>query len=243
MDPIAFERFVGQHFAKMGYKVENTRASGDEGIDLIIRSGRRMAVVQCKRYGGTVGQPVVRDLYGVMVHTGADEAYLVTTGTLSRAAVDWAAGKPIHLVDGHRLVEWTRTGRLNYDHKPQLSRTNRQMVMLVGLALLAMATIYLSSPQTQAQVQQWQQTVMSWLPVTATDTPTDVPAPTADPTSAPATETPAPSTEPTAIPQDTPTAEPTPLETAPSARPTWSPRTPEPPAGKIQPPEIPNPTE
>jgi restriction system protein len=199
MDPIAFERFVGQHFTKMGYKVENTRASGDEGIDLILRRGRRMAVVQCKRYGGTVGQPVVRDLYGVMVHTGADEAYLVTTGTVSRAAVDWANGKPIHLVDGHRLVEWTRTGRLTHDHKPVLSSSNRQILMLVGLTLLAVMAIYLSSPQTQAQVQQWQQTVMSWFPA-PTATPTTVPAPTAAPTDEP---TSSPALRPTPIPVNT----------------------------------------
>ena len=205
MDPIAFERFVGQHFTKMGYKVENTRASGDEGIDLILRRGRRMAVVQCKRYGGTVGQPVVRDLYGVMVHTGADEAYLVTTGTVSRAAVDWANGKPIHLIDGHRLVEWTRTGRLTHDHKPALSGNNRQILMLAGLALFAVITVYLSSPQTQVQVQQWQQMVLSWFP-----------APTSVPTTAP---TDGPTDEPTLTPASRPSPVPvnTILPTVPTA--------------------------
>ncbi len=106
MDPIAFEQFVGSLFKKMGYTVQTTVASGDEGVDLHLRKGGRTAVVQCKRYEGTVGQPVVRDLCGAMVHNRADEAHLVTTGTISLPAQQWATGKPIHLIDGNALVEW-----------------------------------------------------------------------------------------------------------------------------------------
>lgn len=241
MDPIAFERFVGQHFAKMGYKVENTRASGDEGIDLVLRRGRRMAVVQCKRYGGTVGQPIVRDLYGVMVHTGADEAYLVTTGTVSSAAVDWAHNKPIHLIDGHRLVEWTRTGRLTYDRKPALAHNNQQLLMLVGLALFAALIIYLASPQNQAQVLQWQQMVTTWLSYTATPVPGAVPTPTS--TDSPAA-TAAPGITPTAAPQFTPIASPIPLNTVLSSeRPTTPASGSQPPGGQIRPPATQSPTQ
>lgn len=190
MDPIAFEKFVGQLFRNMGYKVETTAASGDEGIDLVLRRGRRSAVVQCKRYGGTVGQPVVRDLYGTMIHTGASEAYLVTTGTISRAATTWAEGKPIHLVDGHRLVEWTRTRRLTYDRRPALARTNRTILIFAGLVLLAVLAIYLTLPATAARLERWQQAIYSLLPgggddpVTpaATGSPTERPPATARPT-------------------------------------------------------------
>ncbi len=61
--------------------------------------------MQCKRYRGTVGAPIVRDLYGTMVHHGAGYAYLVTNSTFSEEARIWAAGKPIELIDGRRLVD------------------------------------------------------------------------------------------------------------------------------------------
>lgn len=147
MDPIAFEKYVGTLFAKRGYRVEDTQASADEGIDLIVRQGRRMAVVQCKRYQGSVGQPVVRDLYGVMLHTSADEAYLVTTGTVTAAARRWAEGKPIHLVDQHRLVEWARTGRLNYEKPSALKGPNRQRQFFLGVVLLAIVAVALLAPE------------------------------------------------------------------------------------------------
>lgn len=106
LDPIDFERFVGDLFEHMGYTVQTTARTGDEGIDLYLRKGNKTAIVQCKRYDGTVGQSVVRDLRGAMVHSGADEAYLVTTGTFSLPARSWATSESIHLIDGNELLEW-----------------------------------------------------------------------------------------------------------------------------------------
>ncbi len=59
MDPIAFEHMVGAIFERMGYTVRTTVASGDDGVDLFVRQGRRTAVVQCKRYRGDVGSPLM----------------------------------------------------------------------------------------------------------------------------------------------------------------------------------------
>ena len=106
LSPSEFEAYVADRlFARQGYAVDNTRDVKDGGIDILVtdRSGRR-AVVQCKRYKGTVGEAVVRDLYGTMIHADATMAYLVTTGTISDDARRWAAGKPIGLLDGTDVV-------------------------------------------------------------------------------------------------------------------------------------------
>jgi restriction system protein len=107
LTPSEFEAYVAERiFARQGYHVLNTRDTKDGGIDILLtdRQGHR-AVVQCKRYLGTVGEPVVRDLYGTMINAGATSAYLVTTGGISADARKWAFGKPIELIDGRRLVE------------------------------------------------------------------------------------------------------------------------------------------
>jgi restriction system protein len=107
LSPTDFEAYVAYRlFARQGYRVENLRAVKDGGIDLIVtdRQGRR-AIVQCKRYRSTVGEAALRDLYGTMIHDGASMAFMITTGSLSAAARRWAAGKPIVLIDGARLVE------------------------------------------------------------------------------------------------------------------------------------------
>lgn len=107
LSPGDFEDYVAQRiFARQGYSVENTPDVKDGGVDILITDAHgRRAVVQCKRYRGTVGEGVVRDLYGTMIHNDALMAYLVTTGGISDAARRWALGKPIGLIDGTRLVE------------------------------------------------------------------------------------------------------------------------------------------
>jgi hypothetical protein len=110
LTPSQFEEYVAQRlFARQGYHVENSRDTKDGGIDIVVTDhlGRR-AIVQCKLYRNVVGEPVVRDLYGAMMHDGAHMAYLVTNSNISTAARRWAAGKPIMLIDGAQLVELSR---------------------------------------------------------------------------------------------------------------------------------------
>lgn len=107
LSPSDFEDYVSRRiFERQGYSVLNTPDVKDGGVDILVTDihGRR-AVVQCKRYRGTVGEAVVRDLYGTMIHNDALMAFLVTTGSISDAARRWAMGKPIGLIDGPRLVE------------------------------------------------------------------------------------------------------------------------------------------
>ena len=79
------------------------------GVDILVTDAAgRLAVVQCKRYRGTVGESTVRDLYGTMIHHDASMAFLVSTGAISASARRWAAGKPIGLIDGERLVDLSR---------------------------------------------------------------------------------------------------------------------------------------
>ena len=106
LDPNEFERHVGLVFRHKGYRVRHRGGSGDHGVDLeVIPPSGRLGIVQCKRYRSTVGEKVVRDLYGTALHEGAAHAFLVTAGDISEAACAWAEGKPITLVDGNRLFE------------------------------------------------------------------------------------------------------------------------------------------
>lgn len=110
LDPSEFEDYVAHRiFARQGYQVLNTRDTKDGGIDVLITDEYgRQAVVQCKRYKGTVGSATVRELYGTMIHTGAVRAYLATTAEISNDARAWAEDKPIILLDGERLEQLSR---------------------------------------------------------------------------------------------------------------------------------------
>lgn len=104
---IEFENVCQQLIEKMGFSVETTKASGDGGIDLIannyqpILSGRY--IIQCKRYPGSVGEPIIRDLYGVITSERANKGILMTTGYFTKSAISFAEGKQIELIDGVKL--------------------------------------------------------------------------------------------------------------------------------------------
>jgi len=105
LSPEDFEKLVAKLFRSTGLNVIQSGGHADHGVDLeVINKTGEKWIVQCKRYSGSVGEPVVRDLYGTLLHEEAQGAYLITTGTFTKKAQDWAAGKPIVLYDGEALL-------------------------------------------------------------------------------------------------------------------------------------------
>lgn len=104
---IEFEHVCKRLLENMGFTVETTKASGDGGIDLIgyntqpLLSGKY--IIQCKRYAGSVGEPIIRDLYGVVTSERANKGILITTGHFTKSAIAFAENKPIELIDGAQL--------------------------------------------------------------------------------------------------------------------------------------------
>ncbi|MDO8963940.1 MAG: restriction endonuclease [Coriobacteriia bacterium] len=103
-----FERLCGHLFEAIGYSVKHTPASGDRGIDLELTKEGRVVLVQCKRQQSSVGEPAVRDFFGVVTHRGADKGIFCTNGAFSARAENWAAGTRIELLDGAELVKLWR---------------------------------------------------------------------------------------------------------------------------------------
>lgn len=105
LTPAAFERYVAALFRQKGYHVNVRGGSGDHGVDLeVVGAHGKRAIVQCKRYQGKIGEELVRELYGTMVHERVAHAFLVTTTEFTPAARTWAQTKPITLIDGGTLV-------------------------------------------------------------------------------------------------------------------------------------------
>ncbi len=112
MDWESFEHLVReifeQEFVAEGGEVKVTQASRDGGVDAIafdpdpIRGGKY--VIQAKRYTRTVGVAAVRDLYGTVMHEGADRGILVTTSDYGADSVSFATDKPLTLISGAQLL-------------------------------------------------------------------------------------------------------------------------------------------
>ncbi|MEM5276387.1 restriction endonuclease [Cupriavidus taiwanensis] len=101
-----FEQLVGEVFRMRGYAVAETGGSGaDGGIDLRLRKGNELALVQCKQWRAyKIPVTVVRELYGVMAAQGAAQGYVVTSGQFTADARAFASGRNIELIDGEALI-------------------------------------------------------------------------------------------------------------------------------------------
>jgi Holliday junction resolvasome RuvABC ATP-dependent DNA helicase subunit len=109
MSGYEFERWVADLFSKAGFSVELTPASGDHGVDLWASSDDHLIAVQCKRWDAPVGEPIVRDLYGSMMAAKAQFGCLITTGSVTLQAEQFAKDKPICLIEFDALMEVTRS--------------------------------------------------------------------------------------------------------------------------------------
>jgi hypothetical protein len=121
--PAAFEAWVGDRFRELGYEVRATPYQGDHGADLLATRAGETVVVQCKHHpAGTVGEPVLRDLFGTLHHFGATRAILVTTGRVTPAAREWVRDKPLEAWDADDLRQrWA----------PEIARTAADMAAAV----------------------------------------------------------------------------------------------------------------
>jgi restriction system protein len=108
-----FETLVGEGFRTRGFQVSERGGAGpDGGIDLALRRDSERFLVQCKQWRAQqVGVSVVRELYGVMAAERVAGGYVVTSGTFTKDAKEFASGRNIELIDGKGLDGLLRDGR------------------------------------------------------------------------------------------------------------------------------------
>jgi len=128
-----FEQLVGEGFRLQGYEVkEQGGARPDGGVDLVLRRGSEVFLVQCKQWRAfKVGVDIVRELYGVMAARGAAGGFVVTSGQFTEEARAFAEGRNVRLVDGGKLMGLVQQARASLgetagkdpwlDSRPQVS--------------------------------------------------------------------------------------------------------------------------
>ncbi len=100
-----FEELVQEAFRREGYRVEPTALGADGGVDLVLRRDGQTIFVQCKAWRSKqVGVERLRELFGVVAAEGADLGTVVTSGSFTKAARDFADGERLRLIDGPELA-------------------------------------------------------------------------------------------------------------------------------------------
>jgi restriction system protein len=120
-----FELLVGEAFRRQGHRVEETGLGGaDGGIDLILRKDGKTTLVQCKQWRSQrVDVKVVREMYGLLAHHGANAVQIVSVGDYTDDARRFALGKPIELVTGDSLLALVRNVQTTHAPAPVSAAT------------------------------------------------------------------------------------------------------------------------
>lgn len=120
MRGIEFERFLEAVFSELGYKVETTPTSGDQGVDLVVSDGKIRIAIQIKGYEHSVGNDAVQQACaGVRFHR-CHQAAVITNSHFTASAKALAKANQCRLID-QQQIEPLIAGELD-DWRPTWSR-------------------------------------------------------------------------------------------------------------------------
>ena len=113
-----FEKLVGEVYRRKGYTITETGGGGaDGGVDLVLKKNGETIFVQCKHWRmKSIGVTIIRELLGVVYDKKASGGIVITSGTFTQEALDFAKGNPIKLVDGKEL--FAMIGKIKNAAKP-----------------------------------------------------------------------------------------------------------------------------
>ncbi len=108
-----FEAYVAQVLQDNGFKrVQVTKASGDQGADILAERNGISYAIQCKNYEGSVGNFAVQEAYAAAQFYRCDRAAVICPGEFTRGAKELAAATGVTLWDGAWLSRaMRRSGR------------------------------------------------------------------------------------------------------------------------------------
>ena len=107
MTPQDFERWCAKTISSDGWQATTTKATGDQGADIVAEKEGTRLVLQCKLYSTPVGNKAVQEAFAAQHHYRAKASAVVTNASFTASAIALAA------TTGVLLLHHSDLGRLN----------------------------------------------------------------------------------------------------------------------------------
>jgi HJR/Mrr/RecB family endonuclease len=179
-----FERHVAELYRRMGYTVALTKASGDQGVDVIATSGAERLGIQCKQYAGSVGNDAVQQAYAGARFYNCTKAVVICTAGFTNSAKALAQRTDVALVDGATYVGMME--RVAPSERPErvtMLSSGRALAFEIGGVAAAVFIVWLHGVAWPVDTSETNQQYVQ--PPNAAYVPSPLPAVTFTPTSAP----------------------------------------------------------
>ena len=109
---IEFEEFIYELFEYWGYKTSLTRASGDNGIDVIAKSKQYSIGIQAKLYyNHNVNNKAIQEVFSGKNFYNLDIAIVITNWKLSNPAITLAKSLNVIIIDRPILTAILKNSR------------------------------------------------------------------------------------------------------------------------------------
>lgn len=106
MDGLSFEGYCAKLLTSIGYtNVNVTKSSGDQGIDVIAKSGNTAYGFQCKNYSKPVGNSSVQEAHAGRSFYNLDKTIVFTNNYFTTSAKNIAKETNVDLWDRDTLTE------------------------------------------------------------------------------------------------------------------------------------------
>ena len=105
-DPIEYEHAICEVFTNCGWNAQVTKASGDQGVDVIAELNGVRVAVQCKLYSSPVGNKAVEEVFAAKTHYDCQLAIVVTNNSYTPSAKQLASTCGVELLHHDELTNW-----------------------------------------------------------------------------------------------------------------------------------------
>jgi len=102
-DGVGFEHACLAALVRAGWQGGVTKATGDQGVDIIARKGNLSIAVQCKNHNVPVGNGAVQEVHAGMAFHEAGVAVVVSPSGFTESAIQLARKLGVRLVDPSSL--------------------------------------------------------------------------------------------------------------------------------------------
>ena len=103
MNGETYEAYVAALLSERGFKVQLTKATGDQGVDILAEKSKITIAIQCKRYSKKVGNFAVQEVISGMKFYNANIGAVVTNSKFTQSAIELANVSGIILIHDSEL--------------------------------------------------------------------------------------------------------------------------------------------
>lgn len=103
MNGFKFEGLLKHLFERMGYTVEQTKLTGDQGADLVVSKFGEITVIQAKRSKSKIGNEAIQEVVASISYYNAQKGMVVTNNYFTVSAKELAKSNKVSLIDRDNL--------------------------------------------------------------------------------------------------------------------------------------------